>query len=249
MTPIRALERHEVPAVAKLYADFIGWRSADLSPFVEFFRDTLFDNPFADPEIPPLAYEDPEDGIVGFIGSNPRPFVHRSRMLRTACSGPLVVSPSHRQVLRAFAVAAFQLDPDAAAPQALVGAQERPPPRRPATREAAAGALGEEGGRSDYPRPADRGRSVGGPTESRPPAMHAVDNAVVDALQPHLLPHLWERGARLTKDCWALLKTGDPVLADAVLSGRSLLSRMEGEWWMRPTGTSALGSSNAAPPA
>jgi hypothetical protein len=44
-----------------------------------------------------LVFEDDEDGVVGFVGSNPRPFSFRGSPVRIACSGPIVVSDKHRR--------------------------------------------------------------------------------------------------------------------------------------------------------
>jgi GNAT superfamily N-acetyltransferase len=52
--------------------------------------------------------------------------------------------------------------------------------------------------------------------------------------EPHLIPHLRRRRCRLIHPDWAHVKTDDPVLRSAVLAGDALLSRLDGEWWMRP---------------
>jgi GNAT superfamily N-acetyltransferase len=53
-------------------------------------------------------------------------------------------------------------------------------------------------------------------------------------VEPALLPHLAPRRCRLERADWVTVKSGDARLVNAVLSGRALLSRMDGEWWMRP---------------
>lgn len=97
MSAIRPLVREDLPAVAGLFADFVGWDvEAASAGLVAYYERTLLDGPFADPEIPSLVYEDARDGVVGVIGSHPRRFVHGSEPVRVACSGPLVVHPAHR---------------------------------------------------------------------------------------------------------------------------------------------------------
>lgn len=97
MTPIRPLERADLPAVAALYAEFVGWDPAKTVPGLsDFFARALLDHPFADPEIPALVYEDPDDGVIGVMGSHPRPFDFRDRTVKLAFTGPLIVAPAHR---------------------------------------------------------------------------------------------------------------------------------------------------------
>lgn len=98
MTPIRPLERDDLPAVAALYAEFVGWdREASRLGLVDYFMRTLFEDPFADPDVPALVYEDPSDGVVGVIGSRVRRYAHGDRVVRMACSGPLIAHPGHRR--------------------------------------------------------------------------------------------------------------------------------------------------------
>lgn len=97
MTPIRPLERGDLPAVAALYAELVKRDPAIPAPgFVDFFARTLLDQPSADPEIPSLVYEAPGDGVVGVIGSHVRRYVHGDSPVRLACSGPLIVKPEYR---------------------------------------------------------------------------------------------------------------------------------------------------------
>jgi GNAT superfamily N-acetyltransferase len=53
-------------------------------------------------------------------------------------------------------------------------------------------------------------------------------------VDPQLLPHLASRRCRLERADWVTVRSADPRLVNAVLSGKALLSRMDGEWWMRP---------------
>lgn len=50
----------------------------------------------------------------------------------------------------------------------------------------------------------------------------------------HLVPQLRKRRCRLIHPDWAHVRTDDPTLRSAVLAGNSLLTRLDGEWWMRP---------------
>lgn len=53
-------------------------------------------------------------------------------------------------------------------------------------------------------------------------------------LKPYLLSHLRSRKVVLRPGYWAILQCEDAELISAVLSGRALMTRLEGEWWMRP---------------
>lgn len=53
-------------------------------------------------------------------------------------------------------------------------------------------------------------------------------------VEAQLFPHLQSRGCRLGRDYWTIVQSKDRELVNAVLSGRALLNRFDGEWWMRP---------------
>jgi hypothetical protein len=96
VTDIRALEREDLPAVARLFG--LVWRSddADVGDELErFFASTLLDNPWADPELPSLVAADGEE-IVGFIGSNVRRVTFDGASRRMVCSAHLVAHPRVR---------------------------------------------------------------------------------------------------------------------------------------------------------
>jgi hypothetical protein len=63
---------------------------------VDFFRRTLFDHPWADPECPSLVAMDEGGQIVGFIAAEVRRMRVRSRPLRMVWSQHLVVDPQQR---------------------------------------------------------------------------------------------------------------------------------------------------------
>lgn len=97
MSRVRPLERQDLPAVATLFE--LVFRSATPHPpsgLASYFERLLFDQPFFDPELPSLVYDEPGEGIIGFIASHPRPFVCDERSLRMASTGPLVAHPNVR---------------------------------------------------------------------------------------------------------------------------------------------------------
>jgi hypothetical protein len=94
---IRPCKREDLPGVATLYEQVV--RSGTPHPpahLAEYFRRTFFDCPWADPEIPPLVYEDERGRIVGFLGSHVRRLRLDGRVIRVACAGQLVVAPEAR---------------------------------------------------------------------------------------------------------------------------------------------------------
>jgi len=97
VSPIRALERRDLGEVARLHA---GAADADPIParserLAGLFERTLFDHPWADPEIPSLVYEE-SDEILGFLGSNVRHMRFDGRAIRMACSAHQLTHPRVR---------------------------------------------------------------------------------------------------------------------------------------------------------
>lgn len=73
MSPIRPLERGDIPQVAALYESVARSGSRTPAPHLgAYFERTLLDHPWADPEIPSLVYEVGDRGIMGFLGSHVR---------------------------------------------------------------------------------------------------------------------------------------------------------------------------------
>lgn len=97
MSPIRPLQRGDLPAVADLYEQVMRSGSAHAPPgLAPAFARTLLDHPAADPDIPSLVHADGAGRITGFIGSNVRRLRAHGRPVRMACSGPLVSAPDAR---------------------------------------------------------------------------------------------------------------------------------------------------------
>lgn len=97
MSEIRAMRREEVREVAQLYrfVDRSDWRIAP-AEVPRWFERTLFDNPWADPEIPSLVYVDDGGEILGFIGSHVRRMRFDGEPVRLAAGGPLIAHPKVR---------------------------------------------------------------------------------------------------------------------------------------------------------
>lgn len=354
MTPIRPLERADLPAVAALYASFQEWDPVATQPaLVAYYARTMLDYPSVDAEIPSLVYEDPDDGVVGVLGSNIRRFAYGDRTIRMASGGPLVVHPAHRPrgvgalLLRRYlagpqdltsddraidqvhgmllrmggetlvgasigwsllvapagfvagAVARRALRRDAPPAAKLIGrvdafAERRlaPPPRFGAAEPLTNAALIDlvERLRRPFPlRPsyddahltwlfgemeaanvdgrlvrrlvrAGDGRPAGsfvmyvaahGIAETiqlaaaEPDVELVLQHLIHEAVEAgavevrgryehHLLSSLRRRRCRVVPIDWSALHTRDPELLAAVHGGRALLTRLDGEWWLRP---------------
>jgi hypothetical protein len=111
MSGLRALERKDIPAVARLALE----TSTVPSPVLEYYDRTLFEDPWCDPELPSLVYEDDDGTILAFQGSVTRRAVCNGRPIRIACGVTAVSRPDVRSrglgalVVRAYLAGAQDL--------------------------------------------------------------------------------------------------------------------------------------------
>lgn len=94
---IRAVEERDYPAIAGLYERVVRSGSSQAEPGLEGYFRRLAEGPTADPDIPSLVWEDPEAGIVGYLGSHVRRLSLEGNPRRMACSGQLVADPDYRR--------------------------------------------------------------------------------------------------------------------------------------------------------
>ena len=97
MSEIRALAADEIDEIAELYrfVDNSDWRIPPREVPV-WLRRTLFDDPWADPEIPTLVHVEDSGEITAFIASHVRRMRFDDRTIRLAAGGPLIVRPDAR---------------------------------------------------------------------------------------------------------------------------------------------------------
>lgn len=99
MSRIRTADRDDLAQVVQLYERTM--RSGGPAPppgLAPYFERTLFDQPWADPDIPSLVHE-ADDGIIqGFIGSHVRRLLFDGRPIRMGCAGLLVSDPALRRL-------------------------------------------------------------------------------------------------------------------------------------------------------
>lgn len=94
---IRPCERGDLAEVAALYE--VVMRSGRATPapgLARYLERVLFDQPWADPEIPSLVSVDSAGRIVGFQGSSVRRALFDGRPIRIGCAGQLVSHPEAR---------------------------------------------------------------------------------------------------------------------------------------------------------
>jgi hypothetical protein len=102
VTDIRALERDDLPAAATLYdAGFRDGRRPADPAIAGLLERLLFDNPWADPEIPSLLARDGRGRAVGLIGASARRLVLDGQPVRLAVESHLVVDPAAQDPLAA----------------------------------------------------------------------------------------------------------------------------------------------------
>jgi hypothetical protein len=109
VSDIRALERADLPEVARLYELVMRSGRPDPPPgLAPYFERLLLDQPWADGDIPPLVYADDAGSIVAFQGSSVRRARFDGRPIRIACAGQLVAHPeARRRAVGALLVRAY----------------------------------------------------------------------------------------------------------------------------------------------
>jgi hypothetical protein len=109
---IRPLERKDLPQFVALFELVMrSGASRPLPQLAGFFERLLFDNPWADADIPSLVCEDAGE-IAGVICSNPRRMLFDGCPIRMACSAYLLAHPRVRtEPVGALLMRAFRAGP------------------------------------------------------------------------------------------------------------------------------------------
>jgi hypothetical protein len=98
MGHIRPFGRDDIPQVARLHQTVFKPQgrtsAAALDSYPPYLSQVFLDNPFCDPCLPSLVYEDDGGRIAGFLGSAPRRMVLHGRRIRAAVSSQFVVDPA-----------------------------------------------------------------------------------------------------------------------------------------------------------
>jgi hypothetical protein len=96
---IRPLDRADLPEATALFELVMGSGVRRSRPaMVGFFERTLFDNPWADPQLPSLVAIDERERIVGFIAAEVRRLRFGEHPARVVWSQHFVVDPAARRL-------------------------------------------------------------------------------------------------------------------------------------------------------
>jgi hypothetical protein len=107
LAEIRPLERADLREATALFELAMGSGAGRARPnLVEVFERTLFDNPWADPDLPSLVAIDGHGRIIGFIAAEVRRMRFGEETVRAVWGQHLVVEPAARR----FAVGAVLLN-------------------------------------------------------------------------------------------------------------------------------------------
>jgi hypothetical protein len=102
---LRILAESDIPAVVALFARVHPeHRWSSTTECGAYFRATLFDNPWCDPEVPSWVAED-GDRITGLYAVLPRRMLWRGRPIRVAVGCQFMVDPDRRHSLTALQMA------------------------------------------------------------------------------------------------------------------------------------------------
>lgn len=97
MGHVRPFEEKDIPQVADLHRRVFRTDEGPSRPaaksYPAYFQTVYLTNPWSDPQIPSLVYENSTGVILGFLGVVPRPMSLRGRPLTAAVSSQFIVEP------------------------------------------------------------------------------------------------------------------------------------------------------------
>ena len=97
MGHVRPFEEKDIPQVADLHRRVFRTDEGPSRPaaksYPAYFQTVYLTNPWSDPQIPSLVYENSRGVILGFLGVVPRPMSLRGRPLTAAVSSQFIVEP------------------------------------------------------------------------------------------------------------------------------------------------------------
>ena len=100
MGSVRPMVAEDIPRIAGLYRTVFGARNGFApSQIASYLHEILCRNPWRDPAMPSLVYEDEERRIIGCLGVMPRRMSVAGAPIRAAISHTFMVEPSRRPSL------------------------------------------------------------------------------------------------------------------------------------------------------
>jgi hypothetical protein len=106
--PVEARDIESVAALDRSISDSDGRAVEGVDDLETFYATLSFDNPWHDPELPSLVWEDADGKVAGFMGRLPRIMQWRDQRIRMAIATKLMVDPTRRspfaavELIRAF---------------------------------------------------------------------------------------------------------------------------------------------------
>lgn len=91
MGRVRPFVRGDIPQLVRLHPIAFGERS---SVSGDDFDEVFLKNPWYDPSMPSLVYEESSGRISGFMGVVPRPFLLKGQLIQVAIASHLMVDPA-----------------------------------------------------------------------------------------------------------------------------------------------------------
>src|SRR5713101_5350449 len=100
MGSVRPLEVQDIPRIAELYHAVFGARNGFApSQIASYLEEILCRNPWRDPALPSLVYEEGAGRIIGCLGVMPRPMSIGGVRIQAAISHTFMVEPARRASL------------------------------------------------------------------------------------------------------------------------------------------------------
>lgn len=93
---VRPFDGADIPAVVRLWTQCFPFDRPAQARLPVRIATVFLDNPWPDPDLPSLVYEDGRGAPIGFLGVIPRPMSLDGVPLRAAVSTHLMVHPGHR---------------------------------------------------------------------------------------------------------------------------------------------------------
>ena len=93
---VRPFDGADIPAVLRLWTQCFPFDRDAQATLPARIKSVFLHNPWPDPDLPSLVYEDSRGTPIGFLGVIPRPMSLDGVLLRAAVSTHLMVHPGHR---------------------------------------------------------------------------------------------------------------------------------------------------------
>src|SRR5262245_29394336 len=101
--PVRPFREEDGSQVAELHRKVFqtapAWSMPLESAYCNYFETIFLNNPWADPALPSLVFDEADGTITGFLGVRPQPMFFREQAVLAAVGSQLMVDPARRSTL------------------------------------------------------------------------------------------------------------------------------------------------------